>query len=391
MNLRDRVERRRRDTAGPDLVRDWEALSPLVHVGEPSNRGPVVERLLDHLDPVFEDRLPPNGYVHGPAGTGKSAVVTALFEQLAAQPGAGRSVMYTTTRAEPRRQLQFVTVDGRTATSEFAFFRSVLDGLVAESVPEHGVGTAEVHDRIVSALRGTDTGAVVAVDHVGEAGSLDAESLVELVAELPSNTSWLAVGRTPPAETLLSAYTGSTVAFDPYDTQVLVDVLTTRAATGLTRRGLPHEAARRIAEWADGDAHDALAALFVAADRAVERDDLQITPRDVDDALDAVPRPSVSVSRLFALPTNKRRVVRALTDLSADERCSVSRTTTAVTGHPLVDLSENTVERFLYELAELGVVERVRAPDATSSGRPPSRVELRFAPTLFRRLYDRRR
>ncbi len=42
----------------------------------------------------------------------------------------------------------------------------------------------------------------------------------------------------------------------------------------------------------------------------------------------------------------------------------------------------------LYEMAESGVVDRVEATVTNGQGRPPSRVEPRFPPTAFRRLYD---
>jgi len=41
-------------------------------------------------------------------------------------------------------------------------------------------------------------------------------------------------------------------------------------------------------------------------------------------------------------------------------------------------------------MAETGIVERVQAEHHDGKGRPPSRVELRFPPTAFRRLHDLR-
>jgi hypothetical protein len=47
--------------------------------------------------------------------------------------------------------------------------------------------------------------------------------------------------------------------------------------------------------------------------------------------------------------------------------------------------------RFLYEMAETGIVERVESDAHEGNGRPPSRIELRFPPSAFRRLHDLRR
>jgi len=91
---------------------------------------------------------------------------------------------------------------------------------------------------------------------------------------------------------------------------------------------------------------------------------------------------------VLALPANKQLVLRELVDLDAEERVSVTATTEAISSEPSVDLSSSTVKRFLYEMAEVGIVERVQSEMQDGKGRPPSRVELRFAPTAFRRLYD---
>jgi len=48
-----------------------------------------------------------------------------------------------------------------------------------------------------------------------------------------------------------------------------------------------------------------------------------------------------------------------------------------------IDLSRSTIERVLYELAEAGIVRRVKLDDATQVGRPPSRLEPRFPTLVF--------
>jgi Cdc6-like AAA superfamily ATPase len=391
MDIDARIKRRQRRDDGPRLIQDYESLSPIYHIDEPSDRAPVFERLLDHLDPVFDGNLPPNAYVYGPFGAGKSAVVTALFSHLQRLSTETRSVIHTSTRAGTPTTPGFVYVDLRATPSEFAFYHTVLDALVDESVPEHGISTAELRERLHAILDGSRTGVVIAVDHVGHPDGTDGGTLVELFAGLPSNVSWLAVGRVDPAETGVTTYTGSAIRIDGYQTQMLVDVLMTRASAGLARQALDHDLARRIAAWADGNAHDALTALFVAADRANQDGRTRLAEADVDGAIAEIPRPAVSLGRVLSLPANKQLVLRNLVDLGADERASVTATAEAISERPGVDLSRGTVKRFLYELAETGVVERVRSERREGKGRPPSRVELCFAPTPFRRLYDLRR
>ncbi|WP_436910819.1 Cdc6/Cdc18 family protein [Halosimplex marinum] len=390
MDIDARIKRRQRRTGGRRLVEDYESLSPVAHVEEPSDRGPTLERLLDHLDPVFDGQLPPNAYVSGPFGAGKSAVVTALFAHLDRLSTETRSIIHTSTRAATPTSPAFACLDLRETTSEFAFYRGVLDALVEEPVPEHGISTAELRERLHDLLGDAGTGVVVAVDHVCEPEGTTGEELVDLFAGLPSNVSWLAVGRRDPDETVLTEYTAAEIRVDRYRRETLVDLLMTRASLGLTRQGLDHDLARRIAEWAEGNAHDAMAALFVAAVRATEDERARLAEADVTAATEEVPRESVSLARVLALPANKQLVLRELVDLPAEDRASVTATTEAISAVPAVDLSPGTVKRYLYEMAEVGVVERVQAEATDGQGRPPSRVELRFPPTAFRRLYDLR-
>lgn len=388
MDIDARIKRRRRQDDGPRLIQDYETLSPAAHIDEPSDRGPVFERLLDHLDPVFDSRLPPNAYVYGPFGSGKSAIVTALFAHLERLSTEPRSVIYTTTRAGSAASPGFIYVDLRETNSTFTFYHRVLDALVEEPVPEHGISTEKLRERIHGLLDEFRTGVVVAVDHVGEPNTTDDEDLVDVFAGLPSNVSWLAIGRKPPDQVTLSEYTATSIQVKRYQRQMLVDVLMTRASEGLARQALTHDQARQIAAWADGNAHDVLSALFVAADRANQADRNRIEKPDVISALEEIPQPSVSLGRVLALPLNKQAVLRKLVDLDEDERVSVTATTEAISSRPDIDLSQGTVKRFLYEMAEIGIVERVQSDVENRKGRPPSKLELRFPPTAFRRLYD---
>jgi len=388
MDIAERIQRRRRQDDTLRLVRSYDALSPVSHAAEPSNRGPLLEQLLDHLDPVFDGTLPPNAYLHGPPGAGKSAVVSALFSSLDELAIDSRSTIYTSTRAAPPLYPRFAYLDMRTATSEFAFYHAVLDGLVEESVPNHGVSTEELRERLHSLSSTAGSGALLAVDHVDDPQAPPVSELVDLFASLPSNISWLATGRRPPSEMELTRYTATTVGVEAYRWQSLVDILMTRGSEGLARQALDHELARRIADWAEGNAHDALAVLFGAADGADRDDRTRLGEEDVTMAMAEVPHPCVSLGRVLALAPNKQLVLYNLADLDPADRASVTATTEAISSRPAVDLTPGTVKRFLYEMAEVGVVERVRSESVDGKGRPPSRVELRFPPTVFQRLYD---
>lgn len=389
MDLKSRIRRRQRNDGSTQLVVDYDAINPTVHVEDPTGRGPVLERLLDYVEPVFEGELPPNAYVYGPAGSGKSAVVTALFEQLRRALSQSRSIIHTSTRVRTSGTPSFVYVDAREASSDFALYHGILDGIVEEAVPRQGIGVESIRSRLLDALAPYDSTVHVAVDHVGEPETYDLAELAGRLDPMADSLGWTAIGRTGPASIDDATLPPERIELPPYERHALVDIVTERASGGLARRALRHEDTRRLASWAEGNAHDALAALFGAVDRAAAAGRSTVHHDDLSAGMDGIPRPSASLGRVLALSDNRKRVLRALVDLDEAERESVDAATEAIASSGSVDLSETTVKRFLYELAEAGLTERVtRARPTGEIGRPPSRVEPRFPTQVFRRLYD---
>jgi Cdc6-like AAA superfamily ATPase len=387
MNLEERIRRRQRADDGTTLVREWEPLSPVAHVEEPTNRAMIIEQVLDHFDPIFVGQTPANLYVYGPSGTGKSAVITALFRQLDRFPITTRPVIYTSTRVEEESSPVVVYLDAREITSEFDWYHSLLDELVTDAVPERGVGTDRLETRLRELLESRDTQFVVAIDHYDEP-EFEVDEFIHRLDTLPDNLCWIAVGRTDPSTATVTDWTAATIEFEPYQPQVLIDMLMARASMGLTENVLDHDQAREIAVQSDGNAHDALTALYLATSRAVAQDRSRITQEDICTAFDDVPDAGVSLSRVLSLPGNRQAVLRELVDVPPTERSSVTAATEAI--EESLSLSAGTIKRFIYELAEADVLNRVEAMENPSQGRKPSRVEYRFPPTAFRKLYDRR-
>lgn len=384
MDLTARIRRRQRSGTTTQLILDYDAISPAVHIKEPISRGPVLERLLDYMDPVFHGTLPPNAYVWGPPGSGKSAIVTALFTRLERLLHRSREAIHTATRTHPEGTPSFVYVDARQSTSEFGLHQTVLDSVVGESVPEHGIGMDSIRSWLDKYL--TDNQVFVAVDHVGESETYSLSELAS-VFEPVDGLSWIAVGRPQPSA--LEHVPPEHIEIPAYDDHVLVDVLTERASDGLAPRAASHEQLRRLVGWADGNAHDAIAALFGGAIGAVEHGRSRISEQDLQTGMAAVPRPSVSLARVLSLADSRQSVLRELVDLEESQRASVGATTETIAQSADIELSEATVKRFLYELAETGVVERVTNDTGQNSiGRPPSRLEPRFPTRVFRHLYD---
>src|SRR5699024_8065654 len=124
-------------------------------------------------------------------------------------------------------------------------------------------------------------------------------------------------------------------------------------------------------------------------DEAVSGNASRIRERDLHTGMNAVPRPSVPLGRVFALSPNKKRVLRRLVSIDDEQRASVDTAATTIAAAPDIELSPGTVKRLLYELAEVDVTERIPSDRVLAgSGRSPSRLEFRFPPRIFRRLYD---
>ena len=385
MNIDDRIERRLGYDAGAGVIVDLDAVSPITHPESPVGRGPLFERLLDVFSPAFSGSLPPSVYVHGPKGSGKSAIVSALFDRLAAHSGPRRAIQTSTRAVEPTLP-GFVYVDARRASTRFRLYHDMLAEISDNPVPEHGVGTDELADALRDGIR-TGPDIVVAVDHVNEPETADSTTVVDWLTNVSDQTVPVCLGREPPEA--IEWEPDATVAFEPYRRHVLVELLTSRCSTGLGRDALTHDQIREISEWADGDAHDALAAIAGAAINAERAGASTIRPADLDGGIEAVPKPCVALGRVLALSESRRRLLYELVSLPETARASVSAATETIASRPAVDLSASTVRRVLYELADAGLLERVTVARSGGKGRPPSRLVPRFPTLVFRELFDR--
>ena len=372
MDLAERIARRRATSLSDELLVDLEVLSPAHHAAEPVGRGGVLERLLDALDPLFHGSLPPNTIVYGPKGVGKSALLTALMDGLRERLGR-TTALATTTRGARAADAWFVYVDAREATSPFKLYRTLLERVSPSAVPERGVGTAALRDRLVDRLSEPNASLVACLDHADDPSALTPAERADAFAPIDDNLCLLTVQHELP-----EAWRGHTVEVGPYRRHALTDVLTARASRGLARGAIEHDQLREIAEQADGDAHDALAILYGAAVIASADDATRISHGHVVDSIATMPAEPIHIARVLALPENRRTVLLALLDL-ADDR-PIAETADAIANR--MDLSAGTVKRYLYELADQGILERIDL-DRDVDGRQPTAVIPRFPPLVF--------
>ncbi|HMB49655.1 Cdc6/Cdc18 family protein [Natronoarchaeum rubrum] len=383
MDLSERIARRLETTSGGGFIVDESALNPAVHLPEPVGRGSVLEQVLDALGPVFDGECPQDIAVWGPSGGGKSAVLTALFSQLNESLGRSEDAIWTSTRGTAAvARAQFAYVDARRTDSDFQYYHAILESISPDPVPRRGVGTDELRERLNETVTERTGAVVVAVDHLSETDD-DVAHVRSLLEPVAAGTSLVIVAEEP-----LTEWSGRSVEVPAYRPHALVDLLTERASYGLASGAVTHDQARRIADWADGDAHDALAALFGAA-IAAQRDDAgRVRERDVEAGIDAVPDDCVQIGRVLSLPENRRSVLAEL--LATDGHRQPISDAAAAIGER-TDLSPSTVQRYLYELAEDGLLTREAIEDRDSNGRQPTRVRPRFPTLVFERLERRSR
>ncbi len=378
MNLTERIDRRRSAHQRASLVVDREPLSPVVHRPEPVGRGPSLERLLDVFDPVFDGELPNPVAVVGPAGSGTSAIVTALFDALTDRVGEPSRAIRTATRARTSTPVTwFVSIDTRRVASPFAFYRTLLSVVSTDPVPTSGIGTDDLCEQLADQVDPDDRRLVVAIDHHDEPETLAYDHVRELVAPMADSVVLVPVGQAEPP-----AWDDPVVAIEPYRDHELVDVITDRVSTGLAAGALDHESVRDLATWADGNAHHALAALFSAALVAENAGSNRISSEHVEVGKADIPDSCVHVDRALALSSTRQQVLLDLVSIDAIGR-PIREVAADIADRSA--LTVGTVTRFLYEIADRGILERVPL-QTDGSGRGPSTLEPRFPTIPFRAL-----
>jgi len=384
VNIDDRIERRLGYDVGAGVLVDIDAVSPMSHTESPVGRGPGIERLLDVFEPAFAGSLPPSAYVHGPKGAGNRRSSPRCFNgshPTAATPGD--SDIDTSGRADAPG---FVYVDARRAPTRFRLYHAALDAVSDDPVPEHGIGTDELAESLREAVN-TGPDLVVAVDHANEPETPSATTIVEWLTAVSDRVVPVCLGREKPAA--IEWEPDEVVAFEPYRRHVLVELLTSRCSTGLGRDALTHDQIREVSEWADGDAHDALAAVTGAAITAERAGASTVRPEDLDEGSRRFRARASRSGGSSRSPESRRRLLYELVSLSDDDRASVSAATETIASRKAVDLSPSTVRRVLYELADAGLLDRVTARRSDGKGRPPSRLVPRFPTLVFQELFDR--
>ncbi|NGM70557.1 AAA family ATPase [Natronolimnobius sp. AArcel1] len=391
MKIDTRIDRRIRNETSDLIVRDRAVLDPTACRTDVQDRGRYVERLLDAIEPVFSGSTPPTLYVWGPKGAGKTTLMTAITGRLNTLNGDGGTTMHTTTRTAHRQLPRVASVDLRQISSEFTFYRRALMSLLGpEAVPSNGVSTDALRDRLGKRL--TAKPSFIVIDHIDDTMGPSMETVTQWLSQIKGEHPWIGIGRTNPDE--LCVDVPRMVKIPAYRTHTLVDILSSRTEAGLAPDAVTREQLHVIADWAHGDAHDAISALFSASLLAESAGRDQLLEDDISDGTEAVPYPSSALHRVFTLEESRQELLYQYLSLPESQRRSIGDTASTLADADSVDFKQSTVRRVLYELADNRVLRRVEHRDPDHSygrgrGRPPSHVEPTFPPLVFRALYSR--
>jgi len=356
------------------------------HTESPVGRGPGIERLLDVFEPAFAGSLPPSAYVHGPKGAGNRRSSPRCFNgshPTAAHAGRFRHRHERSSRRSPDSSTSTRGEHRRGSGS------TTPRSTQSATTPSPNTGSARTNWLAESLREAVNTGPdlVVAVDHANEPETPSATTIVEWLTAVSDRVVPVCLGREKPAA--IEWEPDEVVAFEPYRRHVLVELLTSRCSTGLGRDALTHDQIREVSEWADGDAHDALAAVTGAA----------ITAERAG-ALDGSPRRSRRGDRGGSAPERRARAgPRALGEPAA----APLRTGEPVGRRPGVGECCDGDDRLAEGGRSVSVDGAARAlrtrrrgparsgdcPPERREGTAPSRLVPRFPTLVFQELFDR--
>ena len=309
------------------------------------HRHEEMSQLATALEPVVEGDRPQHALLTGPSGSGKTCIARATLDRL----------------QEQVLDVHTAHVDCWLHPNDFRILYKLLESLGT---------TYDIHrstplDELLERLRGIEKPYLVVLD---EADQIDDPDLLRRLYSISGLTMILITNHErdlfrPLDERLQSRLRSSdTIEFDSYRRDELAEILSDRAAWGLTDGALTTDQLQRIAETACGNARDAISILRSAARHAEREGNDQIRDSDIEAAIPAA-REKLRQKSLDRLTPDQLAVYEVLREggelmpkellARYSERVDEPKT-------------KRTVRKYLRKLEQYNLVE--------SSGRGPSRT-----------------
>ncbi|MBN2067413.1 MAG: AAA family ATPase, partial [Candidatus Diapherotrites archaeon] len=249
-----------------ELLKDERFLYP-EHVPERlPHRDAEIDALVFALQPVLKGKRPENVFVHGKSGTGKTATVRFVLNELQSYSDRAKGLYINCFQFNTRHSV----------LTQIANF-------LGAATPRRGIATDEAYSQMLSALKAIDFVPVVVLDeadqlmHDQEASRLFYD-LLRVVEQNRKGFGLIFISNVSEFVSMLDARVKSSLAehsicFEPYSPAQLKDILRARAEYAFFPNALGPEAINVAAAHAakfGGDARVAIECLLKAA-REAER------------------------------------------------------------------------------------------------------------------------
>ncbi|MCL4552054.1 MAG: AAA family ATPase, partial [Candidatus Marsarchaeota archaeon] len=250
------------------------------------HRDAQIRELVNILAPAYEGRMPSHLLIYGKTGTGKTAVVTQVLNDIKA-------------KASPEAGVEFVSLNCAGADTEYAVLKNLTNNLTGPNEKKIGekMGTSSVLDEFKNALQRKSRLLLIVLDEIDMLVKAKGDgvlySLSNLNAELPkSRVALIGVSNDLKVTQYFDARVSSrlneqSVVFPPYNQPQLRDILHDRARQVLAPSALAEGTLERCAAMGaieHGDARRAIALMRLSIQAAEREGAKQITEDHVKKA-----------------------------------------------------------------------------------------------------------
>lgn len=292
--------------------------------------------IASNLEPILEDEQPIDMLIHGPPGTGKTAMANYVVEQLHKHsPG-----------------LKSGAIDCFRNPSRFEAYYQLLTDM-GEFVTREGTATEELVDKLEQKARKNPMVVIIdEIDQIKDESFLYDISRLNTVGVIMISNRENVFGQLD--DRIQSSFsTREDVRFDSYSVKELTDILADRREYGLKPGAATRAQLEMVAEKSSGDARVAIGTLRMAA-RKAEREGLEKIPDRIfeESFSDAVQEnKSVSLEKLHDHQRILYDIIKEEGSIRPGELYEEYRTQTEE------PRNDRTLRRYLNKMVDYGLIE----------------------------------